>query len=245
MYRFVIIDRDQSTIEVIKKIIAKDNEFLLLGIYRDLSDASTYLRFHKNEVDYILMGVYLHSLKNYEFLNSLEDSCKIIFFISEPEFALTAFNFNTIDLLLKPISEERFNKSIEKIKSWTRIKESINNIGLSHKNITITSGQKKWKIQTDSIVFAESIGEYIKIWCTNQTIIALGALKDFYSLLPPKKFVRVHRSFIVSGDYISSFNFKEIETTTAKTIPIGRKYKHDFKGFVQRNENFQISSDHY
>lgn len=85
------------------------------------------------------------------------------------------------------------------------------------------------------------MGEYIRIICTNQTIVALKALKDIYEDLPKEKFIRVHKSYVVSLDYIKHFNFKEIELNSNKNaIPIGRKYKDEFRVFMTSNSGIPI-----
>ena len=84
------------------------------------------------------------------------------------------------------------------------------------------------KIKINDIVFVESLRNYCRIKLIDSEITVLKTLTSVQELLPESKFVRIHRSFLVNKDNITSVSLSKIEIDNM-TIPVGRKYKDDVK----------------
>jgi DNA-binding LytR/AlgR family response regulator len=81
------------------------------------------------------------------------------------------------------------------------------------------------KINFADIKFIESLGDYLKIYLTDKTVVTRETLSNIESKMPPEDFIRVHRSFIVSYDKIDSFTSEYLEIGT-QTVPISRSYRN-------------------
>jgi DNA-binding LytR/AlgR family response regulator len=94
--------------------------------------------------------------------------------------------------------------------------------------------KKKVKIYIDDILYIESLKEYIRIVANGKSILTKFQLNQMEELLTKGKFIRVHRSFIVSKARIESFSATEIEIA-GKEIPIGRSYKEYVLSSLAKN----------
>jgi DNA-binding LytR/AlgR family response regulator len=186
----------------------------------------------KSRIDLIFLDIHLPKIKGIDFVKTLKNPPQIIITSAYQEYALQGYELNVIDYLLKPVEFNRFLMSVNKIKIHTE-KEGIKGI----ENANIVTGdagekphlffnvsKKKVKIYIDDILYIESLKEYIKIVANGKSIITKFQLNQMEELLTKGKFIRVHRSFIVSRSKIESFSATEIEIA-GKEIPIGRSYK--------------------
>jgi DNA-binding LytR/AlgR family response regulator len=163
-----------------------------------------------------------------EFLKLLDSSPLIIFTTSHKEYALEAFEYNVVDYLVKPVLLPRFMKAANKAKEiLENAKNQITNVDADYffiKNQSVLT-----KVPMKDIQWIEALGDYITIHTTAKKYVLHLTLKAIEPKLPFHKFVRVHRSYIVNLDNISS-----VEDTTisigSKLIPIGALYKDNFYG---------------
>jgi DNA-binding LytR/AlgR family response regulator len=145
---------------------------------------------------------------------------KIIFTSHDTQFAFRTFNYNCIDYLKKPISNDRFKKAISK----------LNN--LSQKNngnhIYVKSKLKKKKIYLTNIKWIEALGDYIRLITNSENIVMLSSLKSFEQELPKDKFMRIHKSYIVNLEKIETYDSKNV-FIDSKKIPLSRNKKVDLE----------------
>lgn len=97
--------------------------------------------------------------------------------------------------------------------------------------IYVNVNRKRKKLFFADICFVESCREYIKIYTVEETLLIKCAISSFSQLLPEKKFLRVHRCFIVSSQYIIAYDSKYIYGNDFK-LPIGRTYKKKVVGYL-------------
>jgi DNA-binding LytR/AlgR family response regulator len=142
---------------------------------------------------------------------------------SHKEFALDAFEHNIVDYLVKPITLPRFMKAVEKARAAYKKKNETG----EKDYFFIKKDSVHTKIPTKDILWIEALGDYLTVHTINERFVLHLTLKSIENKLPPDKFVRVHRSFIVHVDNIST-----IEDTTIYindvSVPIGALYKENF-----------------
>ncbi|MEP7279318.1 MAG: LytTR family transcriptional regulator DNA-binding domain-containing protein [Bacteroidota bacterium] len=100
----------------------------------------------------------------------------------------------------------------------------------------IKSEYRILKVNYDDIIFCEGLKDYTQVYTVkkNKPIITLQNLKAFAERLPSRNFVRIHRSYIVSLNYIESITKKEVEIAD-KILPIGNSYRNNLLDIVKRN----------
>ena len=229
-YNCIIVEDEPLAAEILEDYIRQIAFLELKGICPNAISAMELLQ--KSRIDLIFLDIHLPKIKGIDFVKTLKNPPQIIITSAYQEYALQGYELNVIDYLLKPVEFNRFLMSVNKIKTHTE-KEVIKGI----ENANIVTGdagekphlffnvsKKKVKIYIDDILYIESLKEYIKIVANGKSILTKFQLSQMEELLTKGKFIRVHRSFIVSRSKIESFSATEIEIA-GKEIPIGRSYK--------------------
>ena len=160
----------------------------------------------KEKIDLILLDIEMKGMSGIELTQKLKDrSTLIIFTTAKTEYAVEAFELNVIDYLVKPVSPARFLQSIVRAKDAVESNKQVLNIEGKEFVFVRDSGVLK-KISIEDILFLEAMGDYVKIHTAQKFHIVHTTLKSVEGKLPPGKFLRVHRSYIVA---INKIDFVE------------------------------------
>ncbi len=224
----IVVDDEPLAIRVIESHIEKINDIELVAKCSNAIEALEILK--NNKIDLIFLDIQMPELTGLEFLNTLQNPPTIIFTTAYRNYAIDAFELDILDYLLKPITFERFCKSINKFYKLLTNKEpeALGNTSLRQVGpdpfIYIKRNKTMIKILLKDILFIESIKDYIRIHTNKDSYITKQQISVIEKNLPDEYFIRVHKSFIVSIEKITTFspNFIGIND---KKIPIGRSYK--------------------
>jgi len=163
-----------------------------------------------------------------EFLKNLSHPPKVIFVTAYRDYAVEGYELDAVDYLVKPVSFERFFKAITKLNRMMG-KETIS-ASIDYKSnpeafVYLKVDKDMKKIFVNDIVYIESWKDYIKLFLVNgRNLIVKQTITAMENLLSEHKFIRVHRSYMVSINKISGYNGISVQLET-KEIPIGRLYK--------------------
>ena len=225
----LVIDDEPIAREGIAEYVRQVDFLELAGICASTIEANNILA--SQSVDLIFLDIEMPKLNGISFVQSLTNPPLIVFTTAYPNYALKGFELNMLDYLVKPISFERFlkacNKALEKVKSV-----QLTGAEEDGEYCFIKSDNKFLKIKYSDIVVIEGMKDYVKIHTLEETKIVLINLKNIESKLPENIFLRVHKSYIVSLEKISSIEGNVIHIA-GKEIPIGKEYKDNlFKKVV-------------
>ncbi|MFN2396279.1 MAG: LytR/AlgR family response regulator transcription factor [Bacteroidales bacterium] len=164
----------------------------------------------------IFLDVQMPRINGFEMLELLrgEDIPLIIFTTAFDEYAIKSFEYNTCDYLLKPISQERFkkavNKALDQLKDEKNLRPDMNSMvdqamggGKYLDRIVIRSGSNIHVVYCDDLLSLEASDDYVIVHTNSDQWIKKQTLKFYEDKLDPREFVRVHRSFIVKASAIS------------------------------------------
>jgi two-component system LytT family response regulator len=176
-------------------------------------------------------------LSGMDFVKTLEHPPLVIFVTAYSEYALEGFRVDAIDYLLKPISYVDFLKSANKVKSWLETHHKKSDEVKSNKEfLFIKSDYKILRINFDDIKYIEGMSEYIKIHLTgSKPVMTLLSMKSIEEQLPADRFMRVHRSYIVSLEKISVIERSRIIFDEKVYIPVSDQYKSKFQSYIDKN----------
>lgn len=230
--------------------LAIDDEPLALDVIEDFAKKIPYINLeakctsafealeilHKKKIDLIFLDINMPHISGIDFLKSLESKPMIIFTTAYYEFALEGFELSAIDYLVKPVSYERFLKAVNKAHELYSMKNAMktpqeNESIYYHDYILVKSDYSILKINFDEILFIEGLKDYIKIHRDERVIFTKSTMKNIENKLPRDKFIRVHKSFIVSISKIESIENQRI-IIGEKRIPIGDQYKEEFNRII-------------
>ena len=153
------------------------------------------------------------------------------------DLAVDAFNLAVSDYLLKPFDFPRFFQAVNKaigselplVGSHEKPQDTISR---SNDFITVKADYKLYKINYDDLLYIEGQHEYVTFHTTQRRITALFALKDLEEMLPKDRFVRVHKSYIVSFKQIQELDKSDV-TVMGNKIPVGASYRDELLARLQ------------
>lgn len=227
---------------MIIKCIAVDDEPLALDIIRDYISQVPFLKLVKtfsdgisvveylasNEVDLIFLDIEMGGLSGTQLLKSLSKMPNVIMTTAYRNYAADAFDLNVTDYLLKPFSFERFLKAVEKSCASIKAERKPSLSGNEAKDFFfVKSNYKMVKVNYDDILYIEGLSEYIVIHTKTAKIITLQSFKNIEQTLPESRFIRIHKSYMVSLNKIECVEGQYVKIAN-KELPVGDKYKKKF-----------------
>ena len=223
----LVIDDEPLARDLMRSHIEKLENF---EIVEECSDAMKALHALQNyPVDLMFMDIQMPQITGIEFLKTLKHPPKVIITTAYREYAIDGFELDVVDYLLKPITFERFLKSINKyfqVSQDDLTPEQSANPTIQNEEafIYVKENKKVIKIHLSEIVYVEGLSEYVQIYTENKKIITKTSMTNMEEKLPDSDFLRIHKSYIVSLPKIEAFTSSSIELN-GKELPIGRSYK--------------------
>ena len=188
----------------------------------------------------MFVDINMPNLSGIDFVKSLNNPPKVIFTTAYSEYAVEGFRVDAIDYLLKPIGYSDFLRAADKAKE--RIKPKVTpdtKIESNDKFLFIKSEYKVLRINLSDIKYIESKSEYLRIHIENQQpVMTLMSMKKMEQFLPDNSFMRVHRSFMVNLNKITTVERNRIVFDKDVYIPVSEQYKSKFQKYL--NDNFLI-----
>jgi len=218
----VIVDDEPLAITVIEGYLKKIPYIEIVGKFDNAIPVYQFLK--ENEVDLLLLDIEMPNISGVEFLKSLTNAPSVIFTTANKNYAIEGFELNVEDYILKPISFNRLLTAVNRI--YDKVKDTKLNKADNKDFLYLKENKKMVKVYFKNILYMESIKDYVKVVTTCKTVITKQQLNYFETILENKKFLRIHRSFIVSTDKIDSYSLSGIDVGSTE-LPIGRKYKDD------------------
>ena len=235
--RCLIVDDEPLALKVIESHISKVPNLELVDSCLNAVEALQVLL--NGRIDLVFLDVEMPEISGVELLKSMKQGPAVIFTTAYRDFALDAFELDAIDYLLKPISFERFFKSVSKYFQWkgNRNQEikGVPSKEMEDAFIYVRADRKVMKIPLTDILLIESLKDYVKIHLPGETIITKEQISKLEEKLPGEQFIRTHRSFLVASKYIKAFTTETIEVENHE-IPIGRTYKSSVLSFLGYHE---------
>ena len=230
----MIIDDEPIAIRVIKKHLSAFNSFEIIAVCNNALEAIPILS--KEKVDLLFCDIQMPQITGVEFVRSLANPPGVIFTTAYRDYAVDAFELQVIDYLLKPVSFERFTKAINNY---------LEHISIQHKKegeikvenadfIFLKADKKHYKINLSDIQYFESLGDYVIVITKDKKIVTKERLSNLANRLPLKRFIQIHRSYIVSISKIESIGPGFVEINKKK-LPIGRNHKPLLTKLLQKN----------
>lgn len=224
------------------KCIAIDDEPIALSIIsryckqRGNVELETYSsprlgmqRIHEWKPDIVFLDIEMNGVSGIELARQLPSSCCLIFTTAYAHYALEGFEVNAVDFLHKPYFYERFDRAMQKAEQWLRMHDLLQVSESSTRRIILKSSYKNVTILVDSILYVESIDNYVKVHLADSTsVLSKISLRAIEEQLPQGEFIRIHRSFLVSRIRITDFTHSEVILgKNGIRLPIGKRYMDD------------------
>lgn len=196
----------------------------LRGVFANAKDAIPYIQAYLPDIIFIDIG--LPDMDGFDVIQHIPSSCGIVITTSNTEHALKAHEYDILDFLVKPVTYERFCKTLERVQSRQYLIKQKNEDAIDY--LFFKSDGVQLKVPIDQILYVEAKGDYVKIVTTQKQYITLHTIKEMKEKLLGKSVSQVHRSFLVNTDKIISYKGGKINMEGI-SIPVSRPYRDFIK----------------
>jgi len=238
----IAVDDEPLALGLVSKFIEQTAFLQLAGKYAGAVEALNAI--HTNQIDLVFLDIQMPGLNGMELARVLDKAAgkpRIIFTTAYNQFALEGYKVDALDYLLKPFNYPEFLQAAQKALHYAELLNktappapAIHETADAGDNyIFLKVEYQLVRIALDDILYVEGLKDYVRVELKNagKPILSLTSLKALEEKLPAKRFMRVHRSFIVSLDKISSMTKNAVQVGK-KLITIGDQYKEAFAQFA-------------
>ena len=227
----LIVDDEDIAREIIETYLSKIENANVVASCSNAIEAFEYIS--NQQIDLVFLDINMPGISGISFAKSINNEIKVIFTTAYRDYAVEGFELKAVDYLLKPISFERFTKALDTyFDIYGNITETNTLRVVVSDFIFVRSDRKMIKIDYCSIIYIESYSDYLKIHLENNTIVTRETITAIEAKLPKQQFLRIHRSYIISINYIESFTNEHI-LINKHTLPISRTYKKNVLQFLE------------
>lgn len=238
----IAVDDEPLALGLVSKFIEQTPFLNLVGKYSGAVDALKAI--HTQKIDLIFLDIQMPDLNGIELARVLDkgaDKPRIIFTTAYNQFALEGYKVDALDYLLKPFNYEEFLRAAQKALNYAELlnKPASQTVVINEtehaddKYLFLKVEYQLVRIALDDILYIEGLKDYVKVHLKNvdKAVLSLTSLKALEEKLPAKRFMRIHRSFIVALDKITSMTKNSVQIGKM-LITVGDQYKDAFSQFV-------------
>ncbi len=218
--RCILVDDSAIQRVAVGKLIARHPNLDLVSEYKDGYEA--HKKIGAENIDLIFLDIEMPIINGFDFIESMVNPPKIVLITSKPEYAIRAFEYDVVDYLLKPITLDRFNASVQKVLARVIASKEVREDDENY--IFVNSSLKKVKLVLNEINWIEGLGDYVKVVTEDANILVLSTMKAFLEKLPKDQFLRIHKSYIVNLNKIKQFSSGAVDVG-GQQIPLSRHKK--------------------
>ena len=206
MIQAVIVDDERLARQELKRIL---EDYKKIKVIEECSNAEEAIEvIEKSKPDLVFLDIQMPGKNGFELLEELDFTPEIMFITAYDEYALKAFEVNALDYILKPIEEERFEKSLNSVVE--RIEERKNDeeqqidgsILSENDQVFLKDGDRCWFVQLKNVRLFESEGNYVRVYFDDEKPLILKSLNNLEKKLSEKVFFRANRKHMINLKWV-------------------------------------------
>jgi DNA-binding LytR/AlgR family response regulator len=220
----MILDDDDLSRRILEEFIHKTEGLKLKYSCSDPVECINILK-RDNGVELIFLDIELPQMSGMDFMDSMLSQPQVVIFSCKEQYAVESYNYDVTDYLLKPVTYKRFLQSVDKV--IKRSKDKPSDL-MGGNEIFIKKNSTLVRLKYDEILWIEALENYVIFNTFKDKFTIHFTMKAIEQKLPPRKFTRVHRSYIVNTSRIEVIEDNSVIVRTdeaPKSIPIGKSYK--------------------
>lgn len=244
----IAVDDEPLALGLVCSFIEQTPFLNLIGRYASAVEALKVI--HTKKVDVVFLDIQMPDLNGIELARVLDNSKtnkpRIIFTTAYNQFALEGYRVDALDYLLKPFNYEEFLHAAHKALAYSELLEKSNTAPVAvapavaeerieNEYLFLKVEYQLVRLALNDILYIEGLKDYVKVWLQSaeKPVLSLTSLKSLEEKLPSRRFMRVHRSFIVSLDKINSITRNALQIGKVN-ITVGDQYKEAFGQFLSK-----------
>ncbi len=235
LIRCLVVDDEELARTLLQHYIEQTPNLSLVGSCANAMEAVSTL--HQQSVDLLFLDIQMPDLTGIDLVKALVYKPIVIFTTAYEQYAVEGYELDAADYLLKPFSYERFAQAVARAVAHLKTRQAQLNAtstkttegaNTAKDHLLVKAEHRTHRIRLDDILFVQGMREYVLFHLTNGSLIALQSLKNLEEILPPERFARVHKSYIVSFQHLRAVDEAYLYIDNQK-IPIGPSYAEVLK----------------
>ena len=231
----IIIDDEPLAVKLMESFVAKTPDLELLGSFTDSVEAINAVKEQKPNL--LFLDIQMPDLNGMELAHMIPTETRVIFTTAFKEYAFESYEVSALDFLLKPIRYNKFMVAVEKAKEWFNSRSvecGVRSESTSATNLFVRVDGELRNITIDNIVYVNGMKDYVMFYMDGETkpLITHLTMKAVEEMLPPEKFLRVHRSYIIAVDKIKKVDRNDCIYIGNEIIHVPDGYQESFHNFL-------------
>lgn len=227
MLNCIAIDDEPLALELLEDNISKVPFLKLVAACENPLQAMKILE--EQKIDLVFLDIQMPGLTGLQFIQSLQQKPLFILITAYEKYALEGYSLDVVDYLVKPVSLDRFIKACHKARELFELRAVKNNNGNNEPSTDyffVNVDYSLLKVMFSDIMWIESLKDYVKInlKSSSKPVITRMSMKLLEESLPQDRFLRVHKSFIISNEQVTAVRKNSIFIGTME-IPVGEYYR--------------------
>ena len=233
--RAVIVDDEDLARQVLREYLGGEEDIEVVAECSNGFDAVKIVSEHRP--DLLFLDVQMPKLDGFEVLELIGNEIAVVFVTAYDQYAMKAFDAAAVDYLLKPFDLERFRTALQRVRrrlgenvrtpNGSELRKAARAPGQFAQRIVIKDGTRVHIIAVDQLDYAEAQDDYVALHSAGKTYLKQQTISSLEVALDPARFVRVHRSFLVSIDRVAKIEPYTKDTRMAvladgSQIPVSR-----------------------
>jgi two-component system LytT family response regulator len=234
MIQCLLIDDEPLALSLLEDNLKHVSYIQIAGRCRNAAEAIRYMQ--SEQIDLIFCDIHMPGLNGLQLVKSLIKKPMVIFITAYEKFAVESFELDAIDYLVKPVPLDRFLRACQKAYNLFELNNGILTQTAVPKNyFFINADYNLVRINFSDIEYIEGLKDYVKINLVNQprSILSRISLKAIELQLPHALFYRVHKSYLVNVNYVSSIRRGKIKIANAE-LPLSDNYRNVINRMIGR-----------
>ena len=227
----VIVDDEPLAVKLLESFVAKTPHLELLASFTDSVEAINAIK--DLRPDLLFLDIQMPNIDGMELARSLPEDTRVVFTTAFKEYAFESYEVNALDFLLKPIRYNKFLAAVEKARKLHQ--QSTNTHHLTPNTIFIRVDGEWRNVPIDQITYVNGMKDYVLFYLDNEpkALITHLTMKAVEDMLPPERFLRIHRSYIIAVDKIQKVDRNDCVYIGKEIIHIPDGYLQAFRKFLE------------
>lgn len=234
MLKCIIVDDEQLALDLLEDYISNVPYLELKARCKNAMEAKKIMQ--RQSVDLVFLDIMMPGMTGLQFIQHMTHKPMVILITAYAKYAVDAFSMDVVDYLVKPVALDRFLKACTKAKEYYEFITHVNRPREpDHPGFFFVNADYSLiKVKVDDIIWIEGLKDYIKIHLegSEKPVITLMSMKAVSEQLPPQRFIRVHKSYIISVMHITAIRKNSIFIGSME-IPVGGNYKSTVESLVR------------
>ncbi|RFP67070.1 DNA-binding response regulator [Hymenobacter lapidiphilus] len=239
----VILDDEPLALDLLADYCAQVPGLELVGQFDDALAALAFLQ--DNPVDVVFLDIHMPRLTGVQLAQLLpQPGPRIVFTTAYDQYAVRSYELSAADYLLKPIAFERFVQAVQRVRQQLMAAapaatppapaapESAPAAAAPDDAMFVKNEHRLQRVAFDDLLYIEGMKEYLMLYTTTGKVLTLQSFRRLEEVLPPERFARIHKSFLVALSRIEHVERGKVQVA-GRLLPIGDTYRESFNALIK------------